>query len=569
MKVFIFILTLAGLLFSCKSKEKAASFAQGNKETEKLLQADALIIEAVNQKNKGNLEKALELYQSCLKKPGNNAAIHYEIAQLVYELDKNYEEALKHIQVAIEDDPNNKWYLFFFLKINEENGQPKLVEDGFFMLVKAFPDHTDYVVEFADFYISQKEYEKAIVLYDQVEEKLGVTEAINKNKFLIYKGLKKDDLAINELKKLTTTFPINEKYYMELVDMYRLKKDKKMVQQTYELALQKMPNNSAVMDEYAHNCFLNNKIDTAFYLQKKVINDENYNIGYKLEIISLYLKYEKFDSTLATKRLSLQKNLEEIHPDDFQVNKFFGELYYREKKYGKARNKFEKAISLSPNSYGTWQQLIICDSELENFELMSKDALAGLEYFPTQSELYYFYGIAQVQLKEHKKAIDYFEQGLILSTNDRERMRFYSILGDSYHSLKNNNEAFKNYELALGIDSLNSLVLNNYAYYLSVLNQDLDKAEEMSNLSNILSPGTASFNDTYGWILYQMGKYDVALVWLLKAEENGGSESDVIMDHIGDSYFKLKQFNKALNYWKKAIELGGEKEVIQLKIDQI
>ena len=105
----------------------------------------------------------------------------------------------------------------------------------------------------------------------------------------------------------------------------------------------------------------------------------------------------------------------------------------------------------------------------------------------------------------------------------------------------------------MSFDSLNALALNNYAYYLSVEGIELEKAEEMSNMSNVLSPKTASFNDTYGWILYQMGKYDQALEWLLKAEINGGDESEVIMEHIGDSYLKLQQPNKALRYWRKAI----------------
>ena len=565
----IVLILIAALTFSCKSGEKSNSQLTEKQNPDKVLAGDALVTEASNQKNKGNLREALNLYYSALKKEGSKAAINYEIAQLIYELDKDYEGALKHISLSLGEDKTNKWYIFFYLKINEEQGKPVEVEKGFVMLMNAFPDNSSYIVEFADFHISQKQYEKALALYEEVEKKLGVTESINKNKFLIYKGLKKDDLAIAELNKLIKAFPIKEKYYMELVDMYRLQRKQDKVEETYELALKMMPHNSAVMDEYAHNCFLNNKIDTAFDFHKKVIQDEVYNLRYKLEIVSMYLKYEKFDSSLVAKRVVLQGLAQAIHAEDYQWNKFMGELNYRKKNYAKARANFKKALNASPNNYGTWQQLIICDNELENYEFMASDGSDALSYFPAQPNLYYYCGISQVQLKHDKKAIKYFEDGLLLTDDASQKIGMYTALGDSYHNLGDNVKAFKNYESALDLDSLNALVLNNYAYYLSEDGTNLERAEEMSNMSNILSPKTASFNDTYGWILYQMGKYDQALEWLLKAELNGGDESPEIMEHIGDSYVKLQQANKALRYWKKAIELGGDKEVIQTKIDKL
>ena len=64
--------------------------------------------------------------------------------------------------------------------------------------------------------------------------------------------------------------------------------------------------------------------------------------------------------------------------------------------------------------------------------------------------------------------------------------------------------------------------LNNYAYYLSLRNDRLEKAAQMSLRSNELAPGQPSFQDTYAWVLYQQGKYaeaqqssDAAKKWAL------------------------------------------------------
>jgi Tfp pilus assembly protein PilF len=84
-------------------------------------------------------------------------------------------------------------------------------------------------------------------------------------------------------------------------------------------------------------------------------------------------------------------------------------------------------------------------------------------------------------------------------------------------------------------------VLNNYAYYLSLRNEKLDKAEEMSKKSNEIDRDNASYNDTYGWILYGLGKYEDAKLWLEKAIANGASENAVILEHLRRCTIQIKE----------------------------
>ena len=102
------------------------------------------------------------------------------------------------------------------------------------------------------------------------------------------------------------------------------------------------------------------------------------------------------------------------------------------------------------------------------------------------------------------------------------------------------------------LDSGNYFVLNNYAYYLSERKINLDKAKKMSRQSNLLNPNQASFQDTYAWILFQLGEFQESLNWLKKSILNGGGKSDIINQHIGDVYQKLGQIDEAEKYWNKA-----------------
>ena len=133
--------------------------------------------------------------------------------------------------------------------------------------------------------------------------------------------------------------------------------------------------------------------------------------------------------------------------------------------------------------------------------------------------------------------------------------QFYSSLGDGYNGLKKYEESDSSYEEALKIDPKNIYVLNNYGYYLSLREEKLDRAEELSALCNEIEPDQANYQDTYAWILYKQGKFVQAKDWLEKAIQNGGGNNAVILEHMGDVYAQLQNMNKALEFWNKAKEL--------------
>ena len=93
----------------------------------------------------------------------------------------------------------------------------------------------------------------------------------------------------------------------------------------------------------------------------------------------------------------------------------------------------------------------------------------------------------------------------------------------------------------------------------------LEKAEKFSKRSNELSPNTRSYIDTYGWILYQLGKYKDAEVWLARASKMG-NKSAVLLEHYGDVLYKLNKTEEAVNIWKEAKIAGQGSEFLDKKI---
>lgn len=104
-------------------------------------------------------------------------------------------------------------------------------------------------------------------------------------------------------------------------------------------------------------------------------------------------------------------------------------------------------------------------------------------------------------------------------------------IGDCYHTLGQNKNAYKAYERVLKLDPEYLPVLNNYAYYLSLEGKKLKKAEQMSRITVEKDPDNATYLDTYGWILYLRKEYPKAKSYFKHAMLYGGRENSVILEH--------------------------------------
>jgi tetratricopeptide (TPR) repeat protein len=173
-----------------------------------------------------------------------------------------------------------------------------------------------------------------------------------------------------------------------------------------------------------------------------------------------------------------------------------------------------------------------------------------------------------VQLKNYQQAVDILTEGKNFVFDKLLLAQFYANIGDAQNQLKNYTASDSAYNKALETDPNNVYVLNNYAYYLSLRNVNLEKAEQMSKKTNDLEPNNNSYQDTYGWILYQMKKYDDAKIWIGKAIDNGGKNNGTLLEHYGDVLYQLGDKENALKYWQDAKKAGGASDFIEKKISE-
>ena len=162
---------------------------------------------------------------------------------------------------------------------------------------------------------------------------------------------------------------------------------------------------------------------------------------------------------------------------------------------------------------------------------------------------YYYLGVAYFQQAKLAQAVEAFKDGLDhveqggVSNRVQLYTNMYSLLGDIYHQLGQDEKAFQSFDACLGYAPDDAVVLNNYAYYLSQKKKNLVRAEEMSRKSNELEPNNATYMDTYAWVLYQLKRYEEAAVWMDKTVEQMQKDGEEISDDVVEHIKKINKKN--------------------------
>lgn len=567
-----YLLGAAIFLVSCKpAKQTAGSSGSAPKKDQKLsaqqqVEYTNLYFNATREKMLANFEEAEAMYKQCIRLNPAEASPYYELAS-IYTNRNKYAEALQFIREAVRLNPKNEWFLLLYGGLLQRTKQNQEAISAYQKLVKLNPSKIDYKYELAEVYINAGKLNDAIKIYDDLEKDFGVSEEVSVQKERLYIRAGQFDKAVAEVQKLISTNPTETRYLHMLAELYvaNSKHD-----EAFEIYNQILRLNS--QDPYVHLSladYYRQKKDNAKGYQELKLAFENpeLDIDIKIKIMLSYYSLTENDNTLKEQAFELSKLLTEVHPKEAKAYAIYGDFLYRERRLSEARDNYRKAIDIDNTRFPLWSQMLVISSELGDHKALVEDSKKALELFPNQPVLYLFNGIGNIQEKNYPAAIEALNEGRINVVDNKALLgQFYANLGDVHHYVKKYKESDEFYEKALEVDPDNLYVLNNYSYYLSVRNENLERAAKLSERSNMLDPSNPSYQDTYAWILYKQGKYAEAKAWLEKAIESGGSKNAVILEHYGDVLFKLGEKEKAYLQWQTAKEKGKGSDLLDKKV---
>lgn len=559
------LLLLALVNYQCSNSKKVSTTKSTKSNSVDPSKFSYYFIEGCKERMKGNFELAEKLFLECFKIDPNSAAVKYEMAN-IKKYNGQHDIALKYSKECASQDPKNEWYQLLYIECLHNTRQYALAAEAYAKLVKSYPNRPEFYEGLAAEYMYAQNFDKSFKTYEELESKFGPNEAFSINKIKILKTLNKKTEAEAELKKLIKLNPTEVKYYTYLAEFYQETNQNEKAKSVYEDALKIDPNNPMLHLTMADYYKLTNDKENFYKEIKIAFENKDLDIETKRKILGSYYQLSEENPVYQKQADELIEIMLRLHPKASESHSLKADFLYRDKKIKEARDEYEVAVLLDKDKFVNWNQLMYLDSELNENKKLEEHSFEAMDLFPNQPSPFFFNGIANIQLQNYQKAVESLNTGIEFVYNDKPLLiQFYYNMGDAYNYLKEYEKSDKAFEDALKIDPDNSYVLNNYAYYLSVRKKNLEKAEKYSRRSNEIAPNNRSYIDTYGWILYQLGKYSEAEIWLGRATKMG-VKNPVILEHYGDVLFKLNKIEEALYYWKEAKANGKDSELLDKKI---
>lgn len=567
---------LAIILSSCAGARKSSkqSLTYLNKVTEGELSYKSqfrfkyLYFEALRLKATEEFEKASTIMEQCVAIDPLNADAHYELAQLYVRIER-INDAIFHAETASELQPNNVWIHHMLSQLYQVVGDHQAEINAFKNLIKIDPLNIEYHYGIASCYARIGAYKNAIKTYNLLENRMGVCEDLAIKKEHVYILMGDVTLAANELLELINKYPNIIQYRGMLAELYHANNLEDLALNTYQEILKIDPKEPRANMALAEHYRLSNNYLKAFEYLNYCFDDPEFDVEVKLQILITYFQRTIEDPSYSGYLHKLINKAIEVHPYHPNIYALQGDAFFHENKSEDAFIAYGKSLDLGATEFLIWNRYLILGLELNQSKLIANRGLKSIEIHPVQPTLYLFTGLALSLQNDDTKAIETLKTGLNYVVNNRVlKAEFFNYLANAYHNIDEHESSDQYFEKCLNLTPENPIVLNNYSYYLSLRSKDLNKAEKLAQKCIELEPNEATYQDTYGWVLYKLGRYKEAEQWISKSLQNTLEPSPEILEHYGDVLFKLNKSDEAILYWKRAIERGANSEKIINKASQ-
>ncbi|MBP8944393.1 MAG: tetratricopeptide repeat protein [Paludibacteraceae bacterium] len=537
-------------------------------------QFDYFFYEAIRLKENGQLDEAIENFLMSFYLNPLDAEVQSQLG-LLYNNAGLPNEAIQFMENAVNLQSNNWWYNMTLINMYSQQKKWENAIQLATVVQKKYPQKEDIYNVLSFLYKQTGNIGKAINTYNQLENLVGVHEAISFEKIKLYFQVNKDKKALSEIDKLIDKFPSESRYQVLKGDLFLQTDQLEKAYQIYMKVMQDDPQNPYVYVSLSDYYKKINQPEKSLEAIVNALKSDQLDVDSKISILGQYMNQLIQDKEKLDEMDNLFKLLVERYPLEEQVHAYYALFLEYQKRSDEAISELETMLNINSKNEQTWLQLIHIYWDQKNYEKIAEVAERAMKELPENPQFYFYQGIAQFQLENYRLALKSLQLALTLipDNNIQQKLKcdIYSQIGDTYYKLSKKDSAFIAYEEALKADPENIYVMNNYAYYLALEKENLSKAERMSAKTVELQPRNSTFLDTYAWVLFQEKNCSLAKFYIERAIDNLEKEQEngVIYEHYGDILWECDfDKKKAVEMWKKALEEGNHSEELQQKIQK-
>lgn len=521
--------------------------------------------EAVKQQISGNYDAAYDLLEHCIG-INPNAAEAYFMLSFYDGILKGDSAAFADVKKASELNPTNNAYLERIGVGYVSMGNLDEAIKAYEKLSRNSPERSDVLDFLAQLYSRQKDYDKMLDVLNRMEALEGASEDLTLAKMRVYSLQGKKEEEYNELKNMSEKHP-NDMNYRVMLGNWLLQNGRPdEAGKLYLEVLQAEPENIMARMSMIDYYRTSGQAMRADSLQEVMLVSPKTPVDGKMALMRQVVADNEKNGADSTLVIDLfKKILKEPQETSDMAQLYAAYLTLKKMPQDSISKVLETVLAISPDNVAARLQLIQAEWNKQDFDRVIELSNQALDYSPDELAFYYFLGFAYIQKDDDDSALEVLRRG-VSQINDQSNPSlvsdFYAIMGDILHDKGDNEGAYAAYDSCLQWKDDNYGCLNNYAYYLSVENKDLDKAAQMSYRTVQAEPDNSTFLDTYAWILFMQKKYAEALQYIDMAVKNDTTKSAVIIEHAGDIHAVNGDIDGAVKYWNEALKAGAENETV-------
>ncbi len=393
--------------------------------------------EALKQKGIENYDRAITALDECIAINDSYPILYFEKGKN-YQALKNNEQAETNFLKALELKPNQEPVLDLLYEVYYENQD---FEKGEATLKQLIPFDSQYKEDLARLYSATREYDKALVLLDELDAEKGKDRFRDNLRERIYKLSGKKDLRKEALNQELEVNAKNEEDYLKLIYLYS---EQGNTQKAYETALklQKVnPDSDAVQLALYKIDLSKGNTANAIEAMSKVLKSKKISAKAKHRVLNDFLLFVNENPTYAPQ---LEEAIATFDSEvaDSKIYENLGAYYSKKGAQEKALPYLIKALNTNSDDLALIQQVLEAELAQSKFADAAQRAKTALDLYPSQPTLYYSYGKALIGLGKLEEAVEQLETGVDYIIEDTSlEANFYEQLGDVYSKLGNSKNA--------------------------------------------------------------------------------------------------------------------------------
>lgn len=571
------------LLSACGSARKATSSPTAPSSTPAKLTAvqqlstsdrrrlEYLYLEAAKQKMLGNHVQAFDILQHCMNICPDAPEVLFDLG--LYRLMLREDSlGLQLISRASALDSLNVHYketLAGYQLEHQQNDEAlRQLED----IARLQPRRSDILAQLVRLYSNQNRPADAIRVLDRIEVLEGKMASVSYQKFALYKQLHQEKKAFAELESLCKEYPHELSYRLtignQLLEADRIEEAKKIYDQVRKIEPQHIGLKLSMLELYRKT-----GADSLFTASRdSLIYDATTDGQVRTSLLRDFISDKMRNDSLGAQRVdSMFRDMDKHFPKDLNILQLRAAYLatYDRSNDSAFVEVMDRVIDLEPDNTQALFYLIQYYGQHRDFVRLEDLCRRGVLTHPDELVCHYYLGVACYQQDKKVEALKAFQEGIVQKTEESRPAMvadLYAIMGDVLHEMDRDREAYAAYDSCLTYQADNVGCLNNYAYYLSLKNEQLDKAEEMSYRTIRLEPNNKTYLDTYAWILFMKERYAEAQIYMDRVCPPDSADSvlladdaiaGVVLEHAGDIAAMNELMDQALRFWQLAEKAGG------------